>query len=90
MSDGGMQMSKKQKLIARLKSKPTDFTFEEIETLLMSIGFTKSNKGKTSGSRVKYQYENIPIDLHKPHPSSVLKPYAINDILNILESEGLI
>lgn len=43
-------MSRK-KLINKLRSKPKDFTFDELETLLDLLGFTKSNKGRTSGSR---------------------------------------
>ena len=47
-------MSKKEKLINRLKTKPKDFTYNEAKTLLESVGFTESNKGKTSGSRVVF------------------------------------
>ena len=35
-------MSKKEKLKKRLLSKPRDFTFDEMETLLLSLGFEKS------------------------------------------------
>ena len=45
-------MGQKDKLIKKLKSKPRDFTFEEAEVLLNYLNFQKSNKGKTSGSRV--------------------------------------
>ena len=45
-------MGQKEKLIKLLKSKPKDFTFEEAETLLSYLGYTRSNKGKTSGSRI--------------------------------------
>ena len=83
-------MSKKQKLIARLKSKPKDFNFDEMETLIMSLGFKKSNKGKTSGSRIVFKYGQIPLELHKPHPRKELKPYQINKVLKVLEREGLI
>lgn len=47
-------MGKKEKLIAKLKSNPKDFTFDEMKTLLEALGFVMSNKGKTSGSRVKF------------------------------------
>lgn len=83
-------MGKKEKLIARLKSIPKDFTFEEMETLLSALGFEKSNKGKTSGSRVKFMKDDIPIILHKPHPRKELLEYQIKQILEILEEEGLI
>ena len=83
-------MSKKEKLIKRLKSKPRDFTFDEMESLLLSIGFTKSNKGKTSGSRVLFSRSNLHIDIHKPHPQKELLSYQVTKALKLLESEGLI
>lgn len=83
-------LGKKEKLIARLKSNPKDFTFEEMETLLIALGFEKSNKGKTSGSRVKFMKDDIPIILHKPHPRKELLAYQIKQIIEILEKEELI
>lgn len=83
-------MGKKEKLIARLKSIPKDFTFEEMETLLIALGFEMSNKGKTSGSRVKFIKDDIPIILHKPHPRKELLEYQVKQILEVLEEEGLI
>ncbi|MCL1999208.1 MAG: type II toxin-antitoxin system HicA family toxin [Turicibacter sp.] len=85
-------MSRKQKLIDRLKSKPRDMTFDEIETLLSLLGFRRSNQGKTSGSRVKFSSDKISdsITLHKPHPSNIMKPPYLNYIENILEKEELI
>ena len=53
-------MGKKEKLIAKLKSNPKDFTFDEMKTLLEALGFVMSNKGKTSGSRVKFMKGDIP------------------------------
>ena len=47
-------MGQKEKLIRKLKSKPRDFTFEEAETLLGYLAYKKTNKGKTSGSRVMF------------------------------------
>lgn len=83
-------MGKTEKLIARLKSRPQDFTFEEMQTLLTALGFKKSNKGRTSGSRVKFLKGNIPIIMHKPHPRKELLDYQVKQILDVLEKEGLI
>jgi len=83
-------MSKKEKLIKRLKSKPRDFTFAEAETLLLSLGFKLSNKGKTSGSRVVFVRGNISVRLHKPHGSKTLLDYQIAGILHDLERSNLI
>lgn len=44
--------------------------------LLDYLEFTKSNKGKTSGSRVMFtSEEHGSILLHKPHPQKELKAY---------------
>lgn len=79
-------MSRQEKLIEKLKSKPRDFTYQEAKTLLNSLGFYEDNKGKTSGSRVvfKNQYRQK-IELHKPHPKNTLKSYQIANIIKNLE-----
>ena len=61
---GIINMSKKKKLIAKLKSDPKTFTFDDAETLLGYFSYIRSNKGKTSGSRImfsseKYSTKNI-------------------------------
>ena len=83
-------MSKKQKLIDRLKSRPRDFEYDEAESLLLSLGFNKSNKGKTSGSRVAFDNGLTRLELHKPHPHKDLKPYQVSDLLTDLKNGGFI
>ena len=83
-------MGRKEKLIARLKSKPKDFTFDEMQNLLKLLGFEMSNKGKASGSRALFKNGNIPINLHKPHPRKEFLEYQIKYVLDALEREGLI
>lgn len=85
-------MSQKDKLIKKLKSNPKDFTFEEAETLLGFFSYYRSDKGKTSGSRVMFvsNFYNRKIILHKPHPRKELLSYQVKALLNDLEQEGLI
>ena len=84
-------MGQKEKLINRLKSKPKDFTFEELETLLKYLNYIRSDKGKTSGSRVMFiSNEHPPIMMHKPHPRKELLEYQIKQVIEILKQEGLI
>lgn len=84
-------MSQKEKLIERLKSAPKDFTFDEAQTLLNELGYTQSNKGKTSGSRVSFVRDGAPpILLHKPHPQKELKSYQVRQLYETLSEEGLI
>lgn len=83
-------MGKKEKLIKRLKSKPKDFTFDEAETLLNYLSYSKSDKGRTSGSRVVFKSKNnAPIMLHKPHPRKELLEYQVKQLIETLEQEGL-
>lgn len=84
-------MGKKEKLIQRLKSKPKDFTFDEAETLLGYLSYERSNKGKTSGSRVIFSSKShTSILLHKPHPNKELKAYQIQQLIEVLTQEDLI
>lgn len=84
-------MSKLEKEIERLKSKPKDYTYDETKSLLNKLGFVEHNKGKTSGSRVKFidKYDRK-IELHKPHPSNIIKNYKIVDIIGQLKEWRLI
>ena len=84
-------MSSRDKLIARFLTLPSDFTFDELERLLTILGYVKSNKGKTSGSRVVFKdKEGHPIMLHKPHPGNIVKQYAVRQVLEELQSKGLL
>ena len=84
-------MGKKEKLIKRLRSKPKDFTFEEAETLLQYLEYKRSDKGRTSGSRVIFKsMEHGAILLHKPHPRKELLNYQVKQLLETLEKEGLV
>lgn len=78
-------MSTKEKLIERLKGLPKDFTFDEACRLLLLFGYIKSNKGKTSGSRVSFcSPGKTPVMLHRPHPEKEMKRYAVKQLLEEL------
>lgn len=84
-------MSRIDKEIERLKSKSKDYTYDEAKRLLNKLGFAEYNKGKTSGSRVEFIKNGIvEIELHKPHPRNILKPYQIRDIIKKLKEGGMI
>lgn len=48
-------MGTKEKLRERFMKQPSDFTFEEMQHLLEGYGYKKSNKGRTSGSRIIFK-----------------------------------
>lgn len=85
-------MSKDEKLIRRLLSKPKDFTYNELRKILTHLGYEETTSGKTSGSRVAFidRSSNHIIRLHKPHPNNELKQYQIEQIIEELSSRGMI
>jgi hypothetical protein len=84
-------MTKKDKLIERFLSMPKDFTFDELTKLLAIFGYSKGNKGKTSGSRVIFKQKNMrPIMVHKPHPSNIVRPYALKQVWDDLLETGFL
>ncbi|HEY9053477.1 MAG TPA: type II toxin-antitoxin system HicA family toxin [Rectinemataceae bacterium] len=76
----------------RLVSKPKDFRFEELERVLLQLGYAEDTRGKTSGSRVAFihrQDKHI-IRLHKPHPGNELKRYQLDQVVAELKSRRMI
>ncbi len=82
-------MSKQEKLLNRFLTIPSDFTWDELKKVLASLGYSEITKGKTAGSRKKFvdEEDNL-ILLHKPHPSNIVKKYAIKQIIDNLNEKG--
>jgi hypothetical protein len=70
-------MSSKDKLVERFNSFPSDFSFDELVRLMGGFGFTLSHKGATSGSRVRLERGSDYYNLHRPHPTPIIKPGAL-------------
>lgn len=84
-------MTRQEKLIKRLLSKPKDFTWNELTKLLLGFGFEEVKAGKTGGSRRRFvSLDGVAIALHKPHPHNTLKMYQIEQTIEILRQEGLL
>jgi len=84
-------MSKRDKLLERLRHRPKDFTWTELITALKQLGYRETKAGKTGGSRRKFVHATAPpIILHKPHPGNIIKTYVINDVLEMLVREGML
>ncbi len=84
-------MTRQEKLIKRLLSKPRDFTWEELKKVLAGFNFKEVKTGKTGGSRTRFvNPSGVIINLHKPHPHNTLKIYQIEIVVEILEQEELL
>ena len=84
-------MGTREKLRERFLKLPSDFTFDEMHRLLEGYGYERSNKGRTSGSRLIFKNgDKRPIMLHKPHPGNIVKDYAMKQVLEELREAGFI
>lgn len=79
---------KKNKLVNKFLSKPTDLTWQELIKVLSILGYEEIQAGKTSGSVCKFKntYNHI-IIIHKPHPDNIVKKYVIEKIIKTLNME---
>ena len=83
-------MSKEDKFIQRLLSRPKDFKFNELETLLRRFGFEKANKDSTSGSMVAFIKKSTReiIRIHKPHPGDEPGIGTLKNVINYLKEQN--
>lgn len=83
-------MGTKEKLIERFKSRPSDFSWDELVRLFSVFGYEMDNKGKTSGSRVIFHKGESTYAAHKPHPGSIVKMYVMKQVMEFLIKNELI
>ena len=83
-------ISKNEKAKQRLLAMPRDYTYAEARALLGQLGFQEDNKGKTSGSRVKFYRatDKKAIMLHKPHPGDIVSIGNVKDLVEFLKGLG--
>jgi len=84
-----LQMSRFSKALIRLKSKPRDFTWRELQTIMAHFGY-REEKGGGSRRRFINPQNKVTISLHEPHPSPVMKQYALEIVIDHLREEGLL
>ena len=85
-------MGRKEKLVRRFLQLPKDFTFDEMVTLLGCFGYLINHKGGTSGSRISFYNERTGkfINLHRPHPKSIMKEWMMKEVYLHLRNNKLI
>jgi hypothetical protein len=82
-------MSRQEKLLRRIASKPKDFTWAELCTLMSSLGIPLT---KASGSSRKFIHPATGglFNIHEPHPSNILKAYQVRGAIDFLKQEGFL
>jgi predicted RNA binding protein YcfA (HicA-like mRNA interferase family) len=72
-------MSQTQKLLERFRQNPRNVRFEEMDKLLLSLGFEKRQKGSHTTYILKGQ-GRITIPFHKPF----ILPVYVKEVLKLL------
>ena len=84
-------MSRKEKLISRFRGKPKDFSWDELTALLKYLGYREGKIGKAGGSRRRFIHQSAAtITLHKSHLQNVVKRYAIDQVMDLLQQEDIL
>ena len=85
-------MSKRQKLIIRLLKVPKDFTWDELHAALLTLGFEEISNTKTGGSRRKFYHSKLEliVNLHRLHPSNIVRAYVIRQVIQKLKDVRLL
>ncbi len=80
-------MSKYEKAVRRLLSKPTDFEWSELKSLMDAFGYEMKTTGG-SGRKFKHPGSASNFVTHEPHPQSTLKAYQVREVIAFLKQEG--
>jgi ribosomal protein L24E len=82
------RVSKAEKLLARARSNPKDFTWDEACRLMKHHGFTLKNHKGGSSARMFVHSSGQKVRLHEPHPSPIMLRYMIKLLLEGIEAIG--
>jgi hypothetical protein len=82
-------MSKHEKLLKRLASRPKDFTWAELASLMKALSF-ELEKGSGSARKFIHSESNATLYIHEPHPAKLLKMYQVRDTVDFLKGRGLL
>ena len=82
-------MSRIDTLINKLCQKPTpaDFRYSDLRKIMNYFGYEESNKGATSGSRVRFYNPETGamVSLHKPHPGDQMVIGSVESVVQFLK-----
>jgi hypothetical protein len=79
-------MSRLQKAIDRLLSKPSDFEWRELERLMDSLAYELKKAGGSSRKFI-HKETKATFMIHEPHPSRILKCYQVTAVITFLKQE---
>jgi len=82
-------MDRKDKLLSRLLSRPKDFSWSELKTLMGRCGYEEI-AGRGSRRKFIHTQTKRMVNLHKRHPDDTLLDYQVKDVITFLKQEGVV
>jgi hypothetical protein len=79
-------VSRLQKTVARLLAKPVDYTWDELLSLMIALGY-EHRTSSGSGRKFFDPVSKALFFMHEPHPSRVLKAYQVRAVIQFLRKE---
>jgi hypothetical protein len=79
-------MSRHEKLVARLLSRPRDFEWKELKLVMAAFGYELRTTGGSGRKFIGTQSQAV-LFMHEPHPSKILKAYQVNAAIDFLKQE---
>jgi hypothetical protein len=82
----------KDKKMLRFVGKPNDYSFQEMNALLVSLGHHLKKGGTTAGSATVYvnQFGGQPVRFHKPHQHKHFGKETMDSVYTQLDRHKLI
>ncbi len=68
------------------KPVPTNLAWNQVEALFIALG---ARQIEGSGSRVRFELNDVVATFHRPHPQKEAKPYQVRDARKFLEEAGI-
>ena len=83
-------MTRVEKLARQLMARPRTFRFDDAVRVMAWYGFDLDEKGKTSGSRMRFYREDDGrmMLMHIPHPGDELRSAAVRELASFLREAG--
>lgn len=83
-------MSKHDKTLIKIFRQPTvsDLKWDELTSLLKSLGYSLHKKAGGSRRKFIHQTSNHIISCHEPHPSPHVAKYCVEQIADALRRNG--
>ncbi len=83
-------MNKKQRdTLAKVFEEPASPStrWADIENLLIAVG---CERREGNGSRVRFRLNDIPLHVHRPHPTPFAKRHLVRKVRAFLEQAGIL